>query len=480
MRGKQDNVEGRSADGILGLSLSAATTTTVVTAALWVVAIAMVAVLIRQRYRDGIGADPFGPGSNVDLGAFLAAAHSVAEGGSPYTGSAHYIYFAPLSLVLSLASHVDRVDVLRVWTAAGIGAVVVAVGLLLRALRSRVGAPWQVPVLFALCCGIGLHIWPMTYEFFLGNDDAFVLLGVVVAGLVWSAHRPVWFGVVLGLVCLIKVWPVVLVLAVLQQGVDTRRRALAVSALVGTIVVGLATNLVPAGIGEFSSFLHAVFAAKSQHLVSDSVTGIPKLLFSRTGLAVPLVVSTGLRDLLTMVLLACVVGLLVVCLSTRGEPMLCVFNTTIFVVLVDPVSHMVYSILALPVVWFWLANYRVFLRPGIRSGPSLTVKVGVALTVLLWCAIQVKAWPGDGSPASLSSIRLVVIFAANLALFTASVVGGRTLMRPARADRFAHAGGADGPEAPPAETGPVRVRITAVTPPLQRGAEQEPTVPLTS
>ncbi len=68
--------------------------------------------------------------------------------------------------------------------------------------------------------------------------------------------------------------------------------------------------------------------------------------------------SSELRYLLMVILGAWVVGMLVLSLRTRPEPMLCVLNTTLFAVLVVPVSHLAYSILALPVLWYWVDNSR--------------------------------------------------------------------------------------------------------------------------
>jgi hypothetical protein len=127
-----------------------------------------------------------------------------------------------------------------------------------------------------------------------------------------------------------------------------------------------------------------------------------------------------------------VLTMLVVSLRTRREPLLTVFNVTLFAVLAIPVSHMCYSILALPVVWFWLANTLVLLNRTPRRGWPPVALVAFALTVVLWVLVQSKAWPGDGSPASVSSIRFTIVFVANLALYSASVLAGRFLLVDAR------------------------------------------------
>jgi hypothetical protein len=93
---------------------------------------------------------------------------------------------------------------------------------------------------------------------------------------------------------------------------------------------------------------------------------------------------------------------------------------------------MCYTILALPVVWYWLGNFRVFLDRS-RRGWHLVVQLSLALSLVLWVLVQSRAWPGDGSPANMSSVRFAVVFVANLALYSTSVFGGRVLLGDVRA-----------------------------------------------
>ena len=206
------------------------------------------------------------------------------------------------------------------------------------------------------------------------------------------------------------------------------------------VLIGLATNLIPAGPSEFRTFFTRVFNAKSQALHSDSVGGIPRLLFSKSGLAKPLVVSSELRYLLMAILAGWVVALLVVSLRTRSDPMLCVVNTTLFVVLVIPVSHMAYSILALPILWYWIAAAPVLIEGWRRTGSYPAVEVLLAVVLVGWYLVQQHAWPTDGFPTNISAVRYSVVFAANLALFSASVLAGWFLR-----DQMAGAAGSGSP-----------------------------------
>ena len=245
----------------------------------------------------------------------------------------------------------------------------------------------------------------------------------------------------MGAACLIKVWPILVFLAVFQIGVTTRKRILAASGLAVTVVVGFATNLIPAGVGEFGSFFGVVFGSRSQTLESDSITGIPRILFSSSGLARPVIVSNDLRFLLTAVLGVWTVGLLLLCLRSGTDPMLCVFQTLVFAVLVIPVSHMCYSIFALPLLWYWIAHYRVFIESRRRDLWHGAMKVMLAASLLVWYVVQSKAWPEDGSPASISAVKFSYVFAVNLFLYSSSVLGGWMLL--GQAGRQESASGSD-------------------------------------
>jgi len=395
----------------------------VLASVLWLLALGLLVGLCAARYRGAVAGVVAGA-NNVDFRFFLHAAVLVSEGRNPFATDTAYVYFAPVALVLSPFAHASPVDVLRGWTVLELAAFTAAVATMTCALRSRLGASWHVPLFFAICTTTGLHLWPMTFELFVSNDDIFVLLLVVVAAATWKAERPVWFGAAVGAACLIKVWPVLLLLAVLQTGIDTGRRVRAGAATVAVIVFGLLTNLIPAGIPEFRSFFTRIFQEKSQQLVSDSIGGIPRLLFSKSGLARPVIVSSELRYLLMGILGVWVVGMLVLSLRTRAEPMLCVVNTMLFAVLVIPVSHLQYTILALPVLWYWVAQLSVLIDGWQRAGWARVVTILLIAAVVGWYLVQQRAWPGDGTPPSVSAVRFTVVFAANLALFSASVLAG--------------------------------------------------------
>jgi len=398
-------------------------------AVLWIAAAAVLAGLIVSRYRGAITTAPLTNGGGGDFRTFFDAGRTVARGGNLYPPGGTYVYFAPLALLLSLFSDLGPVAVLKGWTVAELAAFAAAVGLLVYALRNRLPSWWEAPILFAFCAVTGLHLWAMTFEFFISNDDIFVLLTLVLAGIALRDDHPSAFGILVGVAMLIKVWPVLLIVAVLQRGIRARDRIAAVLALAGVGVVGLVTNLIPAGTRELKGFFITVNRMKAQNqILSKSVGGIPRILFAQSGLGKPLFVSSDVRYLATGLLGLWVLGKLVLCLRRPGDRMLVVFNVMLFAVLIDPVSHLAYSILALPIIWFWVAHYRVFLdRRGWR-GRELAVRILVGAAVAVWYLVQQKAWPDSPNASSLSESP---VFLVNLFLLTASVLGGRMLLRRA-------------------------------------------------
>jgi hypothetical protein len=174
------------------------------------------------------------------------------------------------------------------------------------------------------------------------------------------------------------------------------------------------------GTSGLAAFAKVVFDQSSQHLVSNSVWGIPNMLFSRSGFARPLLVSPALRIVGMVVLVTWVLGLLFRVLRTVNDPVLCTWNTAACVVLLLPISHMAYSVLLLPLLWLW----------GTRLLSSRTMDprvITVVVVLLLWWLVQSHAWPGDGSPSTISSIQFCIVFGVNLAACTASILGAQRM-----------------------------------------------------
>jgi alpha-1,2-mannosyltransferase len=392
------------------------------TVLLWVTAAMVTAVLIGYRWHGTFS----GPGG-YDFRIFLIAAREIAAGHSPYSGgnpTFPYVYAPLLALALVPVSHLSGTLDWKGWTVVQFIALLVSAGTFVVSQAPRLSALLR-PLVFAGCVVTGLTLWPLTYGLHIGQADLLVLLALMLSTLAATRSWPATRGALLGVAGLLKVWPALTAISLLQRSLADRRRSLwsfgATLALAPLLAVAFG------GASGLAAFAKVVFDQSSQHLVSNSVWGIPDMLFSHSGFARPLLVSPALRMAGTIVLVAWVLGLLVKTLRTVDDPVLCTWNTTACVVLLLPVSHMAYSVLLLPLLWVWGTRVVV-------TRPQEPRTVAVVAVLVLWWLVQTHAWPGDGSSSTLSSIQFCMVFAANLAACTASVLSaGRG--SPTRRDR---------------------------------------------
>jgi hypothetical protein len=381
-------------------------------AALWVLALIVTVVLVHQRYRDALSG-PIG----ADFLIYLHAARLVASGHSPYSSSGTFVYPPALAVLLAPFVHAAPIRVFRAWTVLELAAMLVGIGAFV-----ATGAPehraWVRPILFTFCVVTAFHFWPIGIGLYLGQADAFVFAALLLSA--WAARRgrPATRGAFLGLSGLLKTWPAAVVVSVCQLGAGRRLRAAA--AFVVTILVAPVLAVVLGGGSGLVDFTRAVVSARSQHLVHDSVWGAPSLLFSNSGLAHPVVVSAPLRVLVTGALVAWVGALVVVVLRTPGDPALCTWNVTFCIVLLLPVSHRAYALYGLPALWFWASR----LLRGTRPTWGIAL---VAAVLFAWWVVLTRAWPDSGSSPAIGAVHYCVVFAADLAACTASVIGARFL-----------------------------------------------------
>ena len=113
-----------------------------------------------------------------------------------------------------------------------------------------------------------------------------------------------------------------------------------------------------------------------------------------------------------------VVGLLVLALRTSGDKVMCTWNVTFCIVLLLPVSHLAYTLYCLPVLWLWISRI-------LESRRITWQQVLVPGVLIIWWAVQTKAWPDSGSSSAIGAAHYCVVFGANLVACTASVVGAR-------------------------------------------------------
>ena len=210
-------------------------------------------------------------------------------------------------LLLAPFSHQNATNVFHVWNALSLAAVAVsALGVV--AIAAPHLNPIEKPILFGFCTVTGFHFWPLRSELFFGQPDPIVVTVLVFAAFMSQRSRPVWSGVFDGVAGLMKVWPAATALYYFRRGGSRRLRSL--GAVLITMCVAPISALATGGATGFAAMFKNIFDFGSQPgLIGYSVWGIPRLVFSRSGLAQPLMVSATLRSLVTVALLLWVLTL---------------------------------------------------------------------------------------------------------------------------------------------------------------------------
>jgi uncharacterized membrane protein len=389
---------------------------------LWLVAVGGAAFLSYRRYIQFYGAVPSSPfGNGGDFWGFLHAARQIALGHSPYDFTLvrrgyGYVYTPLVALLLVPFRNAGTEHVWHVWTALTIAALVLFGGLATVGEATRL-RDWRRPVLFGFIVLSILEFAPAVDELSNGNTDALVLVLLAVSVLLSERSRATASGVLLGVSALIKTWPGGAALAVLRRGYVGRRRAFI--GFVVTIAFGPILAFAVSGESGFIDWIKITFDAGSQNLVSESVWGVPKLLFSRSGLAHPLLSSVPIQDIATLLLAAWVIAVLILNLRWDDSPILCFWNVVACVVLLLPVSHFDYTLYLLPILWIWCARWLA----TFRFKSYLSVIAG--LLILWWLALFHTY--SDQGLSTTSSLHYVVPFVANLLAVTISVLGDHRL-----------------------------------------------------
>jgi hypothetical protein len=403
---------------MIAKGLRSAKSRNIVTWVLWLFAGVGSARVMYLEYHWFASAPPNGPASHFggDFWGFLHAARMIAAGRSPYNFAlVHkgygYVYSPLVALALLPFRNAATAHVWYAWTALMVSAFVLFGGLVMVAETSNFNS-WKRPLFFGFTVLTIFHFGPVVSDLQNGQTDAFVLVLLATSVLFSQRGRSGMHGVFLALGAVIKTWPVGAGFAILRRGVPGRRRALI--AFGATLMIAPLLAIAIGGTSGFVDFLKITFDARSQQQISYSVWGIPRLLFSSSGLARPLIVSLPLRDGLTLVLFAWVVGLLVFAIRWNDSLVLSFWNVVGSVVLILPVSHFDYAIYLLPLLWIWCS--RVLKAP--RLGDSASVIAGV---MVLWWLILFRTW-GDGPPG-LSSLHTALHFFANFVAVSVSVIG---------------------------------------------------------
>ena len=356
-----------------------------------------------------------------DFWGFLHASRQIAAGHSPYNllsngeNGVGYVYSPFLAVLLLPFTHLATIDVWEGWNLVSLGCVILAIGVVV-ATEVPADQAWVRPVLFGFAAVTGMQTAIMVNELYNGQTDTITLALLSFAAAMLTRRRWATSGALVGVAGLIKTWPATIAVTFLTKHVKPEHRWRALVAWVVTIAVAPLLAVILGGISELRDWLRITFDARSQHLVSFSVSGAPKILFSHNGFARPLVDSSGLQAVATIVLAAWVIGLLVLTLRRCTDITIGFWQVTVCVVLLVPASHEFYCLYTLPLLWIWGA--RALEARSFRSVEALVV------TMLLVCwVVMYHDW--NPYKTGLPAWHYVILFFANLAAVTISVLGER-------------------------------------------------------
>jgi hypothetical protein len=386
---------------------------TVVAAALWASVVLGTAVLVVERFRGAVGDASAG----MDLGFFLEGARAVEADGTPYAADM-YVYSPLLALVLGPVEGGARAQ-LDWWTTMSLAAGVGAVALVVASLWQDLGTLAR-PLVAGVASVTLLASWPVVLILWLGQVDLVLLALLALAVLLGARGRPTAGAFVVGLAAALKTWAGGLVLWGFRRGGDWRASLVGVGAAIGLTVL---VSTVAVGWNAVPQWVVRTLAASDQSLTSYSAWGAGRDLFTASGvLARPLVESATLATVATVVLGAWALALLVVALRRPGDARVSAWNIMACLLLLLPVSHLAYRVLALPLLWVW---------------PALVQRAGRAHWAVLMAVLGVCWYLGfrlvPGDPGSVDAgIYLAVLGSAYVSTTWSTLLAAR--LAPPRCD----------------------------------------------
>ncbi len=370
---------------------------------MWTIAGLAAVALGYQRFRQAIG------NGQPDLGQyFLPAARAILAGDSPYEVVGYF--YTPL-VALLMAPFAESPWAVEYWTVlrilCGIASCVLA-GLAF----SRPGEWLRAGFITLVAVVTLLWSWPATVSLWLGQVELLVLLALLGSVYFEARGRPILAGFALGAAALVKTWPALFALWLLRSGWRTRGRQWIGLAAAGALAIVMA--MVVAGPSGVLSMLQGPLSGADQPLAANSVWGVTRVMFSGSSIAEPLVEAPLARWTIAVVLMMWVLALLVVTLMRPGSASIALFNTVFTVILLLPVSHFFYAILALPALWWWFGQL-------MRTPRDPRVWIPVSALGVWWVVVFRITPDGDGL-ASTTWGSVALMFGASLLAATVSVV----------------------------------------------------------
>lgn len=370
----------------------------------WGAACIVAVTLGLQRYAASTNA------GQPDLGTyFLPAAQAIVGGESPWSVAGYF--YSPL-VALLLVPVADGSIAVEYWTALRLLAGAASCVLAAFAFVPR-GAWFRAGIVAVVALVTLLWSWPTTVSLWLGQVELIVLLSLAATAYFHSRGHRYASGIALGAAAVLKTWPALFVFWLVRRRWRTRARYWA-----GVATAAIAAVIMAVLVGGFPGVVDMVsspFRGADQELAANSVWGVGRLLFSANPMAEPVVDSSALRWTVSVVLALCVLALLATTLIWPGPGPIALFNLVLLVILLLPVSHFFYLILALPALWWWVAR---------AVDDPRRVECWVVLGVLaLWWVAAFRVSPDGDGLASTSWRSLLLVFTTSLAAATASVIG---------------------------------------------------------
>lgn len=374
----------------------------VVLGSLWLGVGGLTAALLVRRYIDAT-AD-----TGLDLESFyLPAARAVAAGDSPYDTEG-YVYTPLIAFLLAPFTNTP-------WIADAWKALLLAVAVIACILGVLASTPRGSTVHRAVVLGVAvvsvLYSWPMAHDLWYGQPNAFVLLAMTAAMLAHTRDRRGLAGFALGVGVLVKTWPGGLLLWLSRAPLRFRAREWQGVGLAA--LIGLALILTVDGPRALRDLARVTFRYSDQDLVAYSVWGAADFLFSDQDHSVPIMVSPVLGGAVAWTLALVLLGLLALLLRRPGDPVVALPNLMFLLILLIPVAHGGYMVLAAPVLWWWVAY-------ALRDPRRLTA--WLPATVLgIWWVVSMRV-ARSGVEGTSAQAQYILILAVTLAAVTTSIV----------------------------------------------------------
>lgn len=371
-------------------------------------------LLVASAYHGAL--NPNSGITGIDFAIYYRAAGWLNAGEPLYypgvEGKTGYMYTPLVAWALRPLARLPMEQALRLWFLFNASALLVAVGCYALAARLR----WRNAAALGILLLVVFRFWPTTCNLGMGQVNCLLLTLVAGMMLADSRGRLGMVAVLIAVAAMVKLWMIGVVLHL-----AVRRKWGAVAGCFAAFGAMLAGSFALVGWPEWSGFVGTITsksASVQPGLVSQSIPGFARLRFSDTGLVEPLLTSP-LAEYAFLGAGCLAVGLALAWLWWKGPPhsqyeTLLRFGFAILsLLLLLPICHMEYYLLAMPLFWTLFAPkepgrphlgailaavavYVAFTRPVPVSGPglevfregakSLAVSVPFFAGVALWVA----------------------------------------------------------------------------------------------